>query len=283
MHFRCDVVIAGLVGAVLLAELVYGQASVVDEVRTSMEMVAGLDGSPGVLSAGGITRDETPLWTIENRTPFQEARARRRLVLLGGFEGRSASARVVLDAVRWFKTEASDVDRGRWAVSALPLADPDGAGAGRSYRFPPVGGYFDDPDLPESHYVWRWVAYQVPDLVVVVTSGAGLRLLSAEDADGSSPGGVLVTALASGVGHSDLGPVEALQVTASDGDGPALMRALLSRMPEERSPLRRALEQRVDRTPLEVARLLAGRYPEAPSMSYISGVAWLHALRLARV
>ena len=45
MHFRCDVVIAGLVGAVLLAELVYGQASAVDEVRTSMEMVGPAAGA----------------------------------------------------------------------------------------------------------------------------------------------------------------------------------------------------------------------------------------------
>ncbi len=283
MHSRGGVVITGLVGAVLVADLAQGQASAGDEVRASLEMVAGLDGSPGVLSAGGITRDETPLFTIENRTPFQEANARRRLVLLGGFEGRSESARVVLDAVRWFKTAASDADRARWAVSALPLADPDGAGVGSSYRFPPVDGYFDDLDLPESHYVWRWVTYQAPDLVAVVTTGGSLRLLAAEDADGSTPGGVLVRALASGVGNSDLGSVEALQVTASDGDGPALMRALLSRIPEERSPLRRALEHRLDRTPLEIARLLAGRYPGAPSMSYIPGVAWVHTLRLARV
>jgi unsaturated rhamnogalacturonyl hydrolase len=35
------------------------------------------------------------------------------------------------------------------------------------------------------------------------------------------------------------------------------------------------------RSPLDVARVLAARYPESPSMSYISGLAWGGALRLA--
>jgi rhamnogalacturonyl hydrolase YesR len=37
------------------------------------------------------------------------------------------------------------------------------------------------------------------------------------------------------------------------------------------------------RTPLDVARVLAARYPESPSMSYIPGLAWGGALRLAAV
>jgi rhamnogalacturonyl hydrolase YesR len=38
-----------------------------------------------------------------------------------------------------------------------------------------------------------------------------------------------------------------------------------------------------DRTPLDVARAFAGRYPVAPSMSYISGLAWSGALRLTEL
>jgi rhamnogalacturonyl hydrolase YesR len=37
------------------------------------------------------------------------------------------------------------------------------------------------------------------------------------------------------------------------------------------------------RQPLDVAKVLAARYPEAPIMSYIPGVAWSSALRLARL
>ena len=41
-----------------------------------------------------------------------------------------------------------------------------------------------------------------------------------------------------------------------------------------------AQSMRDARTPLDVARVLAARYPESPSMSYISGLAWGGALRL---
>jgi len=40
---------------------------------------------------------------------------------------------------------------------------------------------------------------------------------------------------------------------------------------------------RNDRQPLEVARLLAAKYPESPIMSYIPGIAWANSLRLAQL
>ena len=255
----------------------------VDEVRTALAALAALPGEPTVVSAGGVTRDETPLLTVENGAPFDPVGAARRLVLVGGLDGNPDSARVVLDAVRWFKTTASDGDRARWTISALPLADPGGAGRARPYQFPPTEGFFDDPDRPESHYVWRWVRYQAPDLVAVVSAGQTLRVLSASDAEVDRPAGQLVAALASPPGRTGLGPVEAVQVTARASDGAALMRDLLGRWPAEPSPLRQAVADRVDREPLAIARLLAGRYPGTPGMSYITGVAWVHTLRLGEV
>lgn len=38
-----------------------------------------------------------------------------------------------------------------------------------------------------------------------------------------------------------------------------------------------------ERTPLDIARVLAAKYPTAPSMSYISGLAWSGSLRLAEL
>ncbi len=62
----------------------------------------------------------------------------------------------------------------------------------------------------------------------------------------------------------------------------ALLDALRSAKPG-RSPARDALLARVRRDPLEVATLLASRYPETPSISYIPALAWSSALRLATV
>src|SRR5262249_57632280 len=46
------------------------------------------------------------------------------------------------------------------------------------------------------------------------------------------------------------------------------------------SALREGIAKRVSRAPLDVARLLAGRYPKTAVMSYIPAVAWINALRI---
>jgi len=48
-----------------------------------------------------------------------------------------------------------------------------------------------------------------------------------------------------------------------------------------RSPLREAMIARIARAPLDVARLLAGRYPVAPSIGYIPALAWIKTLELS--
>ncbi len=49
------------------------------------------------------------------------------------------------------------------------------------------------------------------------------------------------------------------------------------------SGVRASEAQPPTRAPLDIARLLAARYPESPIMSYIPGVAWASALRLAEL
>ena len=288
-----------------------------DERRAALDAVAMLPGEPSIVSAGGVTRDEAPLFTLENPSPFDLSRPGRRLVLVGGLDGDAdAAARIVLDAVRWFKTEAPEEERTRWAVSALPMAYPSPDGATRPGGFPPVDGFFDDPDRPESRYVWRWVAYQAPDLVVEVRAGDGLiihsrsagggggtdRHLLVDEGDGAArvfpdpapatirsgtaggaelPRGSLAAAAADPANQPGLGPVDTLFVTAGASDGAAVMREALARAPAGRSPLRDVLADRIARDPLELARVLARRYPGTPSISYIPALAWVHSLRLA--
>ena len=70
-----------------------------------------------------MPRDETPLLTLENPPPFAGARPGRRMVRVGGLDGDPvAAARIVLDAVRWVKAEASEEEQTRWTVSAFPMA-----------------------------------------------------------------------------------------------------------------------------------------------------------------
>ena len=254
------------------------------DLAAALEAVAAIGGEPRIVSGAGMTRDDVPLLTLENGAPFDASRAERRLVLVGGLDGDADAARVVLDAVRWFKTEAPEAERSRWLVSALPLALPGADAAGPPATFPPVDGFFDHPERPESRYVWRWVAYQAPDLVVEVRAGDELRVLagSGPDTEGLSAGS-LAAALADPANHTGLGPVATLLATAGAADGAAVMREVLARARDRQSPLRNVLKRRMARDPLTVARLMARRYPGTPSISYIPALAWVHTLRVAEM
>ena len=236
------------------------------ELAAALDTVAAIGGEPRIVSGAGMTRDDVPLLTLENGAPFDATRPDRRLVLVGGLDGDADAARIVLDAVRWFKSDAPEAERARWLVSALPLALPGAEAAGAPATFPPVDGFFNDPELPESRYVWRWVAYQAPDLVVEVRAGNELwvRAGTGPDAEGL-PTGSLAAALASPANLAGLGPVATLLTTAGAGDGAAVMREVLARARDRQSPLRNVLNRRMARDPLTVARLMARRYPARPA------------------
>ena len=284
--------VVGIVAPALIlagAEAAHAQSAPADTaaLAEALDAVAAVDGEPRIVSGAGMTRDDVPLLTIENGSPFDASRPERRLVLVGGLDGDADAARIVLDAVRWFKTEAPEAERARWLVSALPLALPGADAAGPPATFPPVDGFFDHPERPESRYVWRWAAYQAPDLVVEVRAGNELRVRAAggPEAEGV-PAGSLAAALAHPANHTGLGLVDTLVATAGAADGATVMREVLARAAEttyRRSPLRNELDRRMARDPLAVAGLMARRYPGTPSISYIPALAWVHTLRVAEM
>jgi rhamnogalacturonyl hydrolase YesR len=228
----------------------------------ALTQVAALRGEPAIVSAAGITRRDSELETIENPGAF-EVSTQRRLVIVGGLDGEARSARAVIEAVRWMKTRAPLAIRRQWVVSALPLANPDRQTTPLVFPPPEKG---DDPDLPETRYIWRWVVFQAPDTVVVVTT------------DQSNAADALVGALR--VGRWAPGPVPA---TAAGPEGliDTLSLLLTTRAAKAQSPLHRALLARAARPPLEIARTLAAKYPQQAIASYIPSVAWASMLRLS--
>jgi unsaturated rhamnogalacturonyl hydrolase len=247
-----------------------GRASQVptpNEWSREVRAVADLPGDPRIVSAAGITRAAVQLVTIENADSFKPGAARR-LVIIGGFDS-GDSAQTALDLVRWFKSRSAKAVRERWAVSVLPMADPHGRSRQQAFQFPPDKGFFDDQQQPESRYIWRWVAFQAPDLVVIVSSSGS-----------DSPS---VSSLAAALGDAraaNLGAVPAVTLKASDAIA-GLSKALDEHM--GRSRLHEAIVSRATRDPLDIARTLAKRYPENPSVSYIPSLAWASTLRLAAI
>jgi len=260
----------------------------------AVEELAALAGAPSIVSASGLTRANERIITIEHTGSVADPS--RRLVIVGGLDGTAESAAAVLEALRWFKTDAPEALRREWAITALPCASPPSCwtgspSAGRATAepqvFPPQNGFYNHESSPESRYLWRWVAFQAPDLVLEVRAGRPFSWEISGNAGALGlegplpPDGTLAAALATGT-PSGLAPVAAVRAATSVDDAPRMLRTLLdagASLPV--SPLRSALVARAGRTPLEIATVLVNRYPATPSVSYIPAITWSNTLRLA--
>jgi len=201
-----------------------------------LSSVAALPGEPSIVSAAGLTRDDRPILTLENPDAFNPASTKIRAVLYaaGGNERLTAA---VLEAIRWFKSEAPQELRDRWALSAIPSVDFD----------PSDHASFD-----------RWVRFQVADVAIEI----------------AAEGSPLI-----GLGVEGVQPL----VVHTPFSGPMLASALRTAASQTtRSRLRDTMAARIARSPMDIARVLAARYPETPAISYIPALSWVAALRLSK-
>ena len=237
-----------------------------------LESVAALPGEPRNVSAAGVTRTEQRLATIENDSPFDtNAGTRRRLVVVADND---RAARAAVAAIRWFKTAAPRGLRDRWVISAALVSYAADANPAQRLEFPPAKGFFDHPEQPESRYLWRWAAYQAPDVLLQIRGGDVLSR-------SSPPPGSLSAAMAGG---SEIGSVHSIFGTTRETDGPALFEHVLKDSAEIReSEIHATLRSRASREPRAIARVLAGKYPQNPLVSYIPSVSWISTLRLAEI
>lgn len=98
----------------------------------------------------------------------------------------------------------------------------------------------------------RWLTFQAPDLIVEVGAGGAVHLEGVR--------------------------VETVPAAATI----AALRRILERTAAA-SALHETIAARIRRDPIAIARVLARRYPETPSISYIPAVAWMNTLRLAAI
>ena len=196
-------------------------------------------------------------------------------------------------------------------LSAIVAANPEALAGGDwepgapqrvdlSVGYPPDGGFYFDETAPERRYLWRWICYQAPDLVVEVAllndgddgvSSDGAGAPARWDANAAAVGGTAARALDAAAMADDGSLVSALGRAAADAPGtiPGLrltthwtglsdgLRALWRLAGPDgdlpASAARRALEGRRSRTPLAVARILAGRYGQGlDPINYTLGV-----------
>ncbi|MCY3711358.1 MAG: glycoside hydrolase family 88 protein [Caldilineaceae bacterium] len=268
-----------------------------------------LSQAPGFwhLDACGVTRSERQIPALLHGVDQPPAGERLQLVLIGGLSGRQEDADAALAALHSYRTAPGL--SGRYALSAAPCANPDGlalgaapengAGGNPGTAYPPPGDSYYDAN-PEAHYLWRWVSFQAPDLVLEIRTGEAttwegsalcLELLeqfrSVLNASELPSDSSLLGALSTGEPNL-LPPVFGLRLTCAAADLDAELNKLwtvLGQVPDHaRSPTRSALQARAARSPLDAARILAGVYGhELDPVIYTQGVAVSGRLRLAHL
>jgi hypothetical protein len=131
---------------------------------------------------------------------------------------------------------------------AIPLANPDKS----KLQFPPTGVAYRD--YPESHALWRWIAMQAPDLVLIA-------------------------------GNEDFGLADALEQNAVAGVGRIPARRVMS-LPKQipRSEARQEIDRRLARSPRQLAEELAQFYGHDYNQPvYINAIALIGQLRLGHL
>ncbi len=262
---------------------------------------------PGFWSrtACGVTRSLTPILALLDRNAYSAESARTRVLLVGGLSGRAADVDSALHALELYAGGGDGLAL-RVGLSAVPCANPDGlrldrgpengAGGNPSQGYPPEGNFYFDSQNPEKRYLWRWVCFQAPDLVLEVQSGSGsvrwecnaaarryAPALAARDIGDNG----LLRALGDGYPEG-LGVIPGLRLTASDEQLPREISRLFGVVQQAalsgKSAARQILDQRRGRSKIEVARILAAAYGHSlDPIVYTQGVPISGRLRLAKL
>ena len=255
-------------------------------------------------SACGVTRSLASIDAILDRNAYTPETSRARILLIGGLSGRKEDVDLALHTLELY-AGGGDALSLRIALSAVPCANPDGLrrnagpengfGGNPSGVYPPEGNFFFDANDPEKRYLWRWVCFQAPDLVLEVQDGTSVRWEANAAARPLAPGvaardlrdNSLLSAL--GTGHPDgLGSIPALRLIASEDQLPRELSRLFGLIRQvgtwSPSDARKALDARRARTKIEIARILALTYGQTfDPVVYTQGVPISGRLRLAEL
>ncbi len=253
--------------------------------------------------ACGVTRSERGIPALLHREAYAGASGMARVLLVGGLSGRAEDVDLAFQLLGTYST-SSEIRR-RVAISAVPCGNPDGlelgaapgngAGGNPSAGYPPADNFFFDEHDPESRYLWRWVSFLGPDFVLEVRSSGsvtweafGLResITSAVGAKSPGPDDSLLGALSTGK-PSNLAPIPGLRLSCPSESLEVELEKLwgvLLDVQIQKSPARIVLDQRRDRSPLDVARILGTAYGnKLDPVIYTQGVGVSGRLRLAQL
>ncbi len=276
------------------------------EIREALDILAAARPEFWSRTACGVTRSLTPIPALLDRNAYSAETARSRILLIGGLSGRAADVDMALHALELYAGGGDGLAL-RIGLSAVPCANPDGlrlgsgpdngVGGNPSRGYPPVGNFYFDDQNPEKRYLWRWICFQAPDLVLEVQSGSGSvvwecnpaarRLAPALGARESRESNEDTLLRALGDGYPEgLGVIPALRLTVSEDQLPREISRLFGVVQQTglsaKSAARQTLDSRRQRSPVEIGRILAAAYGHSfEPVVYTQGVPVSGRLRLA--
>ncbi len=246
-----------------------------------------------VASAIGVTRHETSIPCLIDRTEFADEPNRRHVWLVGGLDGSDVSVDWTLAFLRWFHmSDDAKALRQSMSVSAVVIANPDGwahqkgsknlSGGELIRGYPPPADGYQSQTVPEAQYLWRWLGTQAPDMVFEVTQKFEHFPPSHDDDFDSQFGkqsagglGLIRVAQLQLIGFANIHPQQAERLLTN----PDPLKEL---PPSWHSEARLERLRRIRRSPIEVSEQLAKRYGHSlKTVQYIPAVAVIGRVRLS--
>ncbi len=219
--------------------------------------------------ACAVDRGDRVIENLVHKDAYERDGPRVSILIVGDLTGRTPGD-LVIRAIRDVAPQIRADTVNTPAITAVPSPYIDGADTPRPASYPPVSGFFDHDSDPLSRYLWRWIGYLAPDLIVELRAGdsTGRRATDRETAERFSADGLgieensLPGALGRGAGDAP-GPIPGLRITAPDDElGAEVVRlfSIIEKSGRGPSVARRNLAARRSRTPADVVRTLIDVY-----------------------
>ena len=257
------------------------------------------------ISYCGITKNGYQIPVILHKNAYDFSGDCTRILVIGGVNATDDDVQLTLDLIDTITNHSNGFNA--LSISYIPCLDYDAyisnpqtpqVQGKLTHGFPPDGNYFFDPEIPESRYIWRWVSYQAPDLVIELSLGESIRIEPNEAApafiaDMDIVNTVSDDSLIGALGRkheSNLGSIPGVRITGAREHIISKTVELLGKAEDSRAtdqPLSShaatAIRKRRDRSAQEVSEALASQfgYKLDSPINYIQGVGVSGRIRLA--
>ena len=257
------------------------------------------------ISYCGITKNGHQIPILLHNGAYNFSGDCTRILIIGAANGTDENVQLALDVIEPTTNHYNDFNA--LSISYIPCLDYDAyisdlqapqTDGKLTHGFPPDGNYFFDPEIPESRYIWRWVSYQAPDLLIELALGESIQIEPNEAApasitDMSTACPISDDSLIGALGRkheSNPGSIPGVRITATNEQVVSKTVELLRKVVDSRdtdqpssSPAAAAIRKRRDRTAQEVSEALASQfgYKLDSPINYIQGVGVSGRIRLA--